>query len=79
MQAVATEAGATPAQVAPACLLTKGEDIAPIPGTKLVASVGENIAAGDLALTPAQIGKLNDLTPPSGGHHNEEQMRLIER
>jgi aryl-alcohol dehydrogenase-like predicted oxidoreductase len=79
VQAIATEAGATPAQVALAWLLTKGEDIAPIPGTKRVARVEENVAAGDPALTPAQIGKLNDLTPPSGGHHNEEQMRLIER
>src|SRR6478609_4396255 len=79
VQAIATEAGATPAQVALAWLLTKGEDIAPIPGTKRVARVEENTAADGVELTTEQIGKLDDLTPPSGGHHNEEQMRLVER
>ena len=37
VQAVAAEAGATPAQVALAWLLSRGTDIAPIPGTKRVA------------------------------------------
>ncbi len=36
VQAVAAEAGATPAQVAIAWLLAQGDDIAPIPGTKRV-------------------------------------------
>jgi aryl-alcohol dehydrogenase-like predicted oxidoreductase len=37
--------GSTPAQVALAWLLTKGEDIVPIPGTKRVSRVEENTAA----------------------------------
>jgi aryl-alcohol dehydrogenase-like predicted oxidoreductase len=40
--AVATEVGATPAQVALAWLLSQGEDIAPIPGTRRVSRVEEN-------------------------------------
>ena len=77
--AVATEAGATPAQVALAWLLSKGEHIAPIPGTKRVSRLEENVAADQVVLTPAQIARLDQLTPPAGDHHNEAQMRLLER
>jgi aryl-alcohol dehydrogenase-like predicted oxidoreductase len=79
VQEVATEAGATPAQVALAWLLTKGDDIAPIPGTKRVSRLEENVAADDVVLTADQVARLDDLTPPAGGHHNEAQMRLLER
>ena len=79
VQAVATDAGATPAQVALAWLLTKGDDIAPIPGTKRVARVEENVAADDVVLTADQIKRLDELTPASGGHHNDAQMEMIER
>ena len=71
--------GATPAQVALAWLLTQGDDIAPIPGTKRVSRVEENTAADGIELSPEQINKLSNLTPAAGDHHNEEQMRLIER
>jgi aryl-alcohol dehydrogenase-like predicted oxidoreductase len=54
VDAVARELGATPAQVALAWLLTKGDDIVPIPGTKRVSRVEENIAARrDSAECPA--------------------------
>jgi aryl-alcohol dehydrogenase-like predicted oxidoreductase len=76
---IATEAGATPAQVALAWLLAKGDDIAPIPGTKRVSRLEENVAADDLVLTAEQMAELDALTPPAGGHHNEAQMRLIQR
>jgi len=79
VQAIATEAGATPAQVAIAWLLTRGEDIAPIPGTKRVARVEENTAADAIELTAEQIAKLDNLTPPAGDHHNEAQMEMIDR
>ena len=77
--AVAAEAGATPAQVAIAWLLSQGDEIAPIPGTKRVSRLEENVAADELVLTAEQLGKLNELTPPAGDHHNEEQMRMIDR
>ncbi len=51
VQAVATEAGATPAQVALAWLLSRGTDVAPIPGTKRVGRVEENAAADGVELT----------------------------
>jgi aryl-alcohol dehydrogenase-like predicted oxidoreductase len=79
VQAVAAQVGATPAQVALAWLLAKGDDIAPIPGTKRVSRVEENVAADGIELTAEQIHKLNNLTPAAGDHHNEEQMRMIDR
>ena len=77
VQAVAAEVDATPAQVAIAWLLSKGEDIAPIPGTKRVSRVEENVAADSIELTAQQLEKLNNLTPPAGDHHNEAQMAMI--
>ncbi|MHC1559458.1 aldo/keto reductase [Actinomycetospora sp. C-140] len=77
--AVATDVDATPGQVAIAWLLAKGGDIAPIPGTKRVERLEENVGADAVVLTDEQVRRLDDLTPPEGGHHSEQQMRLIER
>jgi aryl-alcohol dehydrogenase-like predicted oxidoreductase len=79
VEAIAKAVNATPAQVAIAWLLAQGDDIAPIPGTTHVARLEENVAADQVELTPAQIEALNDLTPPSGDHHNEAQMQMIDR
>ncbi|BBA96114.1 putative aldo/keto reductase [Actinacidiphila reveromycinica] len=77
--AVAGEIGATPAQVALAWLLAQGDDIAPIPGTRRVGRVEENIGADAVRLTREQLAKLSDLPPAAGETHTEAQMRLIER
>jgi aryl-alcohol dehydrogenase-like predicted oxidoreductase len=79
VQALAADVGATPAQVAIAWLLAKGDDIAPIPGTRHVSRLEENVAADDVILSAEQMKRLDELTPPSGGHHNEAQMEMIER
>lgn len=79
VQAIADDAGATPAQVALAWLLTQGDDIVPIPGTKRVARLEENIAADELVLTADQMRRLNALTPAEGDHHNEAQASTLER
>jgi aryl-alcohol dehydrogenase-like predicted oxidoreductase len=79
VEAIAAEVGATPAQVALAWLLSKGDDIVPIPGTKRVSRVEENVGADGIQLSAERIDKLDNLAPAAGGHHNEEQMRLLER
>jgi aryl-alcohol dehydrogenase-like predicted oxidoreductase len=79
VRAVADETGATPAQVALAWLLAKGDDIVPIPGTKHVSRVEENTAAADVTLTADQIKTLDRLTPAEGGHHTDAQMQMIQR
>ncbi|WP_405733292.1 aldo/keto reductase [Streptomyces sp. NBC_01537] len=77
--AVAAQVGATPAQVALAWLLAQGDDIAPIPGTKRVERVEENVAADSVELSAGQLAALNNLTPAAGDHHDEAGMRLIGR
>jgi aryl-alcohol dehydrogenase-like predicted oxidoreductase len=79
VEAVASEADATPAQVALAWLLCQGNDIAPIPGTKRVSRVEENTAADQLELSAEQIERLNHLTPAAGERHEEEQMAIVDR
>jgi len=79
VQAVAAEAGATPAQIALAWLLAQGNDIAPIPGTRRVARVEENTAAEHIELSTDQLERLNNLTPAAGERHNEESMATVDR
>ena len=76
--AIGAEIGATPAQTALAWLLTRGDDIAPIPGTRRVARVEENTAADSIELTPAQLDRLDKLTPASGARHDDANMASID-
>ncbi|WP_329262064.1 aldo/keto reductase [Streptomyces sp. NBC_01478] len=78
VQAIGAEIGATPAQTALAWLLTRGDDIAPIPGTRRVARVEENTAADGIELTAAQLDRLNNLTPAAGERHDEANMAGID-
>lgn len=59
---VAREAGASPAQVALAWLLAKGDDVVPIPGTTSPNHLASNLAATRLSLTGAQIARLDRIT-----------------
>ena len=69
VQAVASELGATPAQVALAWILVQGEGIAPIPGTKRVSRLEENVAADAVVLSAEQIVTLSALPAPSGDRY----------
>ena len=79
VEAVAAEIGATAAQVALAWLLAQGDDVAPIPGTKRVSRVEENSGADAVQLSPEQIERLSKLPSAVGDHHNEQQMRMLDR
>ena len=79
VQAIAAEAGATPAQIALAWLLAQGDDIAPIPGTRRIARVEENTAADGIVLSDDQLDRLNNLAPAAGERHSEESMATIDR
>jgi aryl-alcohol dehydrogenase-like predicted oxidoreductase len=57
-QALAQEAGCTPAQLALAWLLHKGSDIIPIPGTTSVEHLREDLAAADVKLSPELIARV---------------------
>ena len=66
---IATEAGATPAQVSLAWLLAQGDDIVPIPGTKRVSRLEENVGAAELTLTADQLSRLSALPVPTGDRY----------
>ncbi len=69
VDAVAAELGATPAQVALAWLLAQGDDIAPIPGTKRIEYLEENVGADALTLSPAQLETLGALPAAAGDRY----------
>ena len=59
VDAVASETGATPSQVALAWLLRRSPVMLPIPGTKSVGHVEENCGAGAVVLTDDQVASLS--------------------
>lgn len=63
---VADGLGATAGQVAIAWTLAQGEHVVPIPGTKRLAYLEENVAAAGLTLTAADLGVLDALPAPTG-------------
>lgn len=69
VEVVAAEADATSAQVALAWIVAQGEGIAPIPGTKRVGRLEENVAADQLTLSDDQLALLDALPRPSGDRY----------
>ena len=61
---MAAEVGCTPVQLALAWVLAQGDDVAPIPGTKHVKYLEENVGALDVRLTDDQLRALDELFPP---------------
>ena len=68
---VAKQLGATPAQVALAWLLAQGDDIAPIPGTRRVANLEQNVAADELVLSAQQLEQLSHVAAPVGARYHD--------
>lgn len=82
LKEVAAEVGATPGQVSLAWLLAKGPQVVPIPGTKRVARIEENAAAGDVQLNPQQVAALDELFDPAnvaGARYPEAMFKTIQR
>jgi len=69
VEEVAAELDATPAQVALAWVLAQGDDIAPIPGTKRVSRLEENVAADALVLSDEQLAALGALPSAAGARY----------
>ncbi|MHB8190463.1 MAG: aldo/keto reductase [Ferrimicrobium sp.] len=69
VDAVAIELGVKPGQVALAWLLAQGDGISPIPGTKRVGYLEENIAADSLELTPSHLKVLDAVAAPVGDRY----------
>ena len=63
MEALAAEKGVKPSQLALAWVLSRGDDIVPIPGTKRRSYLEENAAAATIELTPAELERLERVFP----------------
>lgn len=64
VQGLAEEKGCTPAQLALAWVLAQGRNIVPIPGTKRVKYLEENLGALDVTLTPGDLARIDAAFPP---------------
>ena len=64
LEELAAEKHCTPAQLALAWLLAKGEDIVPIPGSKRRSRVEENVGADDVSLSVEDVAMLDAIAPP---------------
>ncbi len=60
---IAVAKGVTPGQLALAWVLAQGPDVVPIPGTKRLAYLHENIGALDVTLSPAELSALDEVAP----------------
>src|SRR5438045_619231 len=75
VEAMAREKGCTTAQLALAWVLAQGDDIVPIPGTKHVKYLDENIGALDVRLTDDDLKRPDDVLPPGPARGLREHHR----
>jgi aryl-alcohol dehydrogenase-like predicted oxidoreductase len=75
---LAAEKGVTPGQLALAWVLHRWEHIVPIPGTKRVAYLEENLAAGDIELSDEEVERIAQEVPvAAGARYDEQGMRSV--
>jgi aryl-alcohol dehydrogenase-like predicted oxidoreductase len=80
IEAIAAEKGCTPAQLCLAWLLAQGPDVIPIPGTKHIGRLEENLGALDVRLTPGEIDCVSAAIPigaAAGTRYPEGGMRGV--
>jgi aryl-alcohol dehydrogenase-like predicted oxidoreductase len=81
VQQMAAEKDCTPAQLAIAWLLQQGEDIVPIPGTKRVSYLLENLGALDVKLTAAELDRIDAILPKgaaAGDRYPSALMQMVD-
>ena len=83
LQRVAEKRKATPPQIALAWLLAQRPWIVPIPGTRNINQLSENLGAVNIQLTPADLQEIETAragtTIHGGGRMNEEQMGIVDK
>jgi aryl-alcohol dehydrogenase-like predicted oxidoreductase len=82
VEEMAREKGCTTAQLALAWVLAKGEDVVPIPGTKRVRYLDDNIGALEVKLTAEDLRRLDAILPPgaaAGQRYPEHSMAAVNR
>jgi aryl-alcohol dehydrogenase-like predicted oxidoreductase len=82
LEQVAEQKKCTPSQLALAWLLAQGQDVAPIPGTKRVTYLEENVGALDVELTPEDLRRIDAIAPQgiaAGQRYPEGGMATVNR
>jgi aryl-alcohol dehydrogenase-like predicted oxidoreductase len=82
VEAMAEEKGCTTAQLALAWVLAQGEDIVPIPGTKHVKYLDQNIDSLKVELSDADLRRLDEILPPgaaAGERYHATGMQTVNR
>jgi aryl-alcohol dehydrogenase-like predicted oxidoreductase len=82
IEAVAADKGCTPAQLALAWVLAQGDDIVPIPGTKRRKYLDDNAGAVDVALTEADLARIDAIMPvgaAAGDRYAASSMATIDQ
>jgi len=82
VEEIAREQGCTPAQLALAWLLARGNDIVPIPGTTQRARLEENARAAGIPLSKGDLARIDAVAPKgvaAGARYAETGMRLVDR
>jgi aryl-alcohol dehydrogenase-like predicted oxidoreductase len=80
VEELAKEKGCTPAQLALAWLLSRGDDVIPIPGSTRIERVAENAAATRITLSPSDVRALDALAPTvAGQRYADGGMRAVNR
>src|SRR3954451_3495069 len=74
IEELAQSKGVTPAQLALAWVLSQGDDIVPIPGTKKVARIEENVGAVEVELSDDELADIAAALPEAAGLRYPEQM-----
>ena len=82
VEKMAAEKGCTTAQLALAWVLAQGDDIVPIPGTRRIKYLDENIGALQVKLTSDDLQRLDQILPPgaaAGPRYPERSMASVNR
>lgn len=82
IEQMAAEKECTPSQLALAWLLSKGNDIVPIPGTKRRSYLAHNALSMAVRLTPDDLSRLDEAAPPgvaAGLRYPEQGMKTVNR
>src|SRR5262245_8684368 len=80
IEEMAREKGCTPSQLVLAWLLAQGPDLVPIPGTKRIPYLEQNLGAVDVQLSPDDLGRIDEAMPAgaaAGLRYPEAQMKGV--
>jgi aryl-alcohol dehydrogenase-like predicted oxidoreductase len=82
IEELAAAKGGTPSQLAPAWVLAQGDDVVPIPGTKRVQYLDDNLGAVNVRLTADDLAQIDAILPAgaaSGARYDAQTMQRIDR